>query len=290
MNGRSPSYVLSIQSHVAFGHVGNAAAVFPLQRLGFEVLPIHTVQFSNHTGYGQYRGQVFGAEHVREVLQGLRERGVLAQVAGVLSGYVGDATIGEVILETVEEIRRDNLQVRYLCDPVIGDVGRGIFVQAAIPDFFRNLALPCANIITPNQFEFELLTGSKLASVAEAVRVAQQLRGRGPDIVVITSLATDDMPLDRLGTLAINGEGAWLVNTPRLALHPLPNGMGDVFSATVLAHLLNDVPLAEALERTTSTLYGLVQATVVGSRDLPLVAAQEQIVAPGFVCEAVKVG
>ncbi|WP_434771568.1 pyridoxal kinase PdxY [Pseudomonas entomophila] len=290
MNGRSPSYVLSIQSHVAFGHVGNDAAVFPLQRLGFEVLPIHTVQFSNHTGYGQYRGQVFGAEHVREVLQGLRERGVLAQVAGVLSGYVGDAAIGEVILETVEEIRRDNPQVRYLCDPVIGDVGRGIFVQAAIPDFFRNLALPCANIITPNQFEFELLTGSKLASVAEAVRVAQQLRGRGPDIVVITSLATDDIPLDRLGTLAINGEGAWLVNTPRLALHPLPNGMGDVFSATVLAHLLNDVPLAEALERTTSTLYGLVQATVVGSRDLPLVAAQEQIVAPGFVCEAVRVG
>jgi len=215
---------------------------------------------------------------------------VLAQVAGVLSGYVGDAAIGEVILETVEEIRRDNPEVRYLCDPVIGDVGRGIFVQAAIPDFFRNLALPCANIITPNQFEFELLTGSKLGSVAEAVRVAQQLRGRGPDIVVITSLATDDIPLDRLGTLAINGEGAWLVNTPRLALHPLPNGMGDVFSATVLAHLLNQVPLAEALERTTSTLYGLVQATVVGSRDLPLVAAQEQIVAPGFVCEAVRVG
>lgn len=290
MSGLSPSYVLSIQSHVAFGHVGNDAAVFPLQRLGFEVLPIHTVQFSNHTGYGQYRGQVFGAEHVREVLQGLRERGVLAQVAGVLSGYVGDAAIGEVILETVEEIRRDNPDVRYLCDPVIGDVGRGIFVQAAIPDFFRNLALPCANIITPNQFEFELLTGSKLGSVAEAVRVAQQLRGRGPDIVVITSLATDDIPLDRLGTLAINGEGAWLVNTPRLALHPLPNGMGDVFSATVLAHLLNQVPLAEALERTTSTLYGLVQATVVGSRDLPLVAAQEQIVAPGFVCEAVRVG
>ncbi|MGE8044348.1 pyridoxal kinase PdxY [Pseudomonas monteilii] len=290
MSGLSPSYVLSIQSHVAFGHVGNDAAVFPLQRLGFEVLPIHTVQFSNHTGYGQYRGQVFGAEHVREVLQGLRERGVLAQVAGVLSGYVGDAAIGEVILETVEEIRRDNPEVRYLCDPVIGDVGRGIFVQAAIPDFFRNLALPCANIITPNQFEFELLTGSKLGSVAEAVRVAQQLRGRGPDIVVITSLATDDIPLDRLGTLAINGEGAWLVNTPRLALHPLPNGMGDVFSATVLAHLLNQVPLAEALERTTSTLYGLVQATVVGSRDLPLVAAQEQIVAPGFICEAVRVG
>jgi len=290
MSGLSPSYVLSIQSHVALGHVGNDAAVFPLQRLGFEVLPIHTVQFSNHTGYGQYRGQVFGAEHVREVLQGLRERGVLAQVAGVLSGYVGDAAIGEVILETVEEIRRDNPEVRYLCDPVIGDVGRGIFVQAAIPDFFRNLALPCANIITPNQFEFELLTGSKLGSVAEAVRVAQQLRGRGPDIVVITSLATDDIPLDRLGTLAINGEGAWLVNTPRLALHPLPNGMGDVFSATVLAHLLNQVPLAEALERTTSTLYGLVQATVVGSRDLPLVAAQEQIVAPGFVCEAVRVG
>lgn len=275
-----PPYVLSIQSHVALGHVGNDAAVFPLQRLGFEVLPVHTVQFSNHTGYGQFRGQVFDAEHIREVLAGLRDRGVLSSVSAVLSGYLGDAGIGAVILEVVDEIRRDNPAVRYLCDPVMGDVGRGVFVNPAIPDFLRNLAIPHATIVTPNQFEFELLTGSRLISVEDAVRTARQLRGRGPDVVVITSLATPDIPADQLGTLAVNGEGAWLVNTPRLALHPLPNGMGDVFSATLLARLLSGLTLPRALELATATLFGLVKATAEGSRDLPLVAAQEQIVAP----------
>jgi pyridoxine kinase len=280
MSATLPPLVLSIQSHVAWGHVGNAAAVFPLQRLGFEVLPIHTVQFSNHTGYGQFRGQVFGAEHVREMLLGLRERGVLPRLSAVLSGYLGDADTGRVILEAVGEIRQHNPAVRYLCDPVMGDVGRGVFVNPAIPDFLRDQAIPFANIITPNQFEFELLTGSKPANLQEAVKIARQLRGRGPDVVIVTSLATPDIPDSELGTLAVNGEGAWLVTTPRLALHPLPNGMGDVFSATLLGRLLAGQALAQALELATATLYALVGQTEDGARDLPVVAAQEQIVAP----------
>ncbi|WP_275545267.1 MULTISPECIES: pyridoxal kinase PdxY [unclassified Pseudomonas] len=280
MSATLPPLVLSIQSHVAWGHVGNAAAVFPLQRLGFEVLPIHTVQFSNHTGYGQFRGQVFGAEHVREVLLGLRERGVLPRLSAVLSGYLGDADTGRVILEAVGEIRQHNPAVRYLCDPVMGDVGRGVFVNPAIPDFLRDQAIPFANIITPNQFEFELLTGSKPANLQEAVKIARQLRGRGPDVVIVTSLATPDIADSELGTLAVNGEGAWLVTTPRLALHPLPNGMGDVFSATLLGRLLAGQALPQALELATATLYALVGHTEDGARDLPLVTAQEQIVAP----------
>ncbi|MFT4192958.1 MAG: pyridoxal kinase PdxY [Comamonas sp.] len=275
-----PPLVLSIQSHVAWGHVGNAAAVFPLQRLGFEVLPIHTVQFSNHTGYGQFRGQVFGADHIRDVIAGLRERGVLQRMAAVLSGYLGDAGTGAVILEAVGEIRQHNPALRYVCDPVMGDVGRGVFVNAAIPDFLRDQAIPFANVITPNQFEFELLTGARPGSVAEAVKAARQLRGRGPDTVVITSLATPDIGDDQLGTLAVNGEGAWLVTTPRLALHPLPNGMGDVFSATLLGRLLAGLALPQALELATATLYALVERTAAGARDLPLVAAQAQIATP----------
>lgn len=288
MSATLPPLVLSIQSHVAWGHVGNAAAVFPLQRLGFEVLPIHTVQFSNHTGYGQFRGQVFGAEHVREVLLGLRERGVLPRLSAVLSGYLGDADTGRVILEAVGEIRQHNPAVRYLCDPVMGDVGRGVFVNPAIPDFLRDQAIPFANIITPNQFEFELLTGSKPADLQDAVKIARQLRGRGPDVVIVTSLATPDIPDSELGTLAVNCEGAWLVTTPRLALHPLPNGMGDVFSATLLGRLLAGQALPQALELATATLYALVGQTEDGARDLPLVVAQEQIVAPGkrFVAQS----
>ena len=274
---------------MAWGYVGNSAAVFALQRLGFDVLQVHTVLFSNHTGYGQFRGQILSAEHIRDILAGLRERGVLHKVGAVLSGYLGNADTGAAILDAVNDIRHANPGLRYLCDPVMGDVGRGLFVNPAIPGFLRDQAIPFANIITPNQFEFELLTGAKLGSIAEAVTVARQLRGRGPDTIIITSLATPDIPADQLGTLAVNGQGAWLVSTPKIDLHPLPNGMGDVFAATLLGRLMEGQALPLALELATATLYSLVKATTAGSRDLPLIAEQAQLVEPDtrFAAQAV---
>ena len=286
MSAPARPIILSIQSHVAWGYVGNSAAVFALQRLGFEVLQVHTVLFSNHTGYGQFRGQILSAEHIQSILTGLRERGVLHKVGAVLSGYLGNAETGSVILDAVGDIRHANPQLRYLCDPVMGDVGRGLFVNPAIPNFLRDQAIPFANIITPNQFEFELLTGAKLAGIGEAVAVARQLRGRGPDTIIITSLATPDIATDQLGTLAVNGAGAWLVTTPRIDLHPLPNGMGDVFAAVLLGHLIQERSIPDAVSRAVSTLYAMVSRTKAGQRDLPLVASREQINQPAQMFEA----
>src|SRR3972149_1824264 len=141
--------LLSIQSHVAFGHVGNAAAVFPLQRLGVEVWPVHTVQFSNHTGYGEWKGEVFGASLIRDVVAGIEARGALGECDGVLSGYMGGADIGAAILDAVSAVKRVNPAARYCCDPVIGDVNSGVFVRPGIPEFMRERAGPAADIVTP---------------------------------------------------------------------------------------------------------------------------------------------
>src|SRR3954464_14347457 len=151
--------ILSIQSWVAYGHVGNASAVFPLQRLGAEVWAINTVQLSNHTGYGAWTGQVFTGDAVRELVDGIASRGVLGRCDAVLSGYMGDGGIGEAILDTVSRVRTANPASLYCCDPVIGDEGRGVYVRPGIPALIRDRALPEADIATPNAFELAELTG-----------------------------------------------------------------------------------------------------------------------------------
>lgn len=287
-----PPLVLSIQSHVAYGHVGNAAAVLPLQLLGIEPVVVNTVQFSNHTGYGEFKGQVFTPAHIADVLDGLRARGVLARCAAVLSGYLGDAGVGEAILAAVQEIRAARPDALYLCDPVMGDVGRGVFVRPGIPEFLRRRALAQASIITPNQYEFELLHGAPVTAVDEAVTAARTLLGQrskpgtGPWLIVLTSLRTPDLPADRLGTLAVTAEAAWLVQTPFIPLEPLPNGMGDVFSAVLLGHLLRGAQVPDAVSGAVGSLYGLVKRTVAGQRDLPLVACQKEITAPAETARA----
>ncbi|OYW35682.1 MAG: pyridoxal kinase [Azorhizobium sp. 12-66-6] len=280
--------LLSIQSHVAYGHVGNASAVFPLQRLGVEVWPIHTVQFSNHTGYGAWRGQVFEAALVLELVEGIAERGQLARCDGVLSGYMGSADLGAAILATVARVRDANPRATYCCDPVIGDVGRGIFVRPGIPEFMRDVAVPAADVITPNQFELEWLTGQSLATRADALAACAQLQKTGPGVVLVTSLHTQETPAQSIDLLACGPEGRFLVRTPRLDV--APNGAGDAIAALFYFHWKRSGSVAVALGAAASSIYGLLRRTdQAGARELLLVEAQEEFVRPSrvFTPEAV---
>jgi len=271
--------LLSIQSHVAYGHVGNSAAVFALQRLGCEVWPVHTVQFSNHPGYGAFRGSVFEAAHIGEVVRGIAERGALTKCDGVLSGYLGAADVGAAILEAVALTKAANPQARYCCDPVIGDVGPGAYVRAGIADFLRDRALPAADVITPNQFELERLSGQGSGTRAAALAAAEALRVRGPGAVLVTSLHTTETPADAVDVLACDARGRFLIRTPLLPA--TVNGAGDAAAGLFFFHYLRTGNLAEALARTVSSIFGLVRRTVqAGTRELLLVEAQEELVAP----------
>jgi pyridoxine kinase len=220
--------IISIQSHVAFGHVGNSAAVFPLQRLGHEVWPVNTVLFSNHTGYGAWRGRVMPIETVREVLAGVEERGGFDRAKAVLSGYLGSADLGEAVLETVALVRARRPDALYVCDPVMGDKDRGFFVAEGIPAFFKHEAVPRADIITPNQFELAYLAATELVSLADVLAAARRVREMGPKLVMVTSLELDERR-GELGMLAETAAGTWVVWTPRLDIQL--NGTGDAFTA-----------------------------------------------------------
>ena len=277
--------ILSIQSHVVYGHVGNASAAFPLQRLGHDVWSIHTVQFSNHTGYGAWTGRVFDGQAIEELMDGIAARGILARCDGVLSGYMGSADIGQAILSAVARVRAANPQAIWCCDPVIGDVGRGIFVRPGIPDFMREHAVPAADIVTPNQFELTLLTGRAIASLADAKAAIAALRAMGPVIVLTTSLVTGETPPDCVDLAAGDAEGVWRLRTPRLDLDV--NGAGDAIAALFLVHWLETRSTKAALERAASSVYGLLHRTKeAGSREILTVAAQDEFVAPSRVFQA----
>lgn len=270
--------ILSFQSAVAYGHVGNSAAVFPLQRLGFEVWPVDTVQFSNHPGHGQWRGLALPAAHLGDMVEGLDAVGAIAGADAVLSGYLGQPGSVDAVRTAVSRLRQAKPQAIYLCDPVMGDEGGGLYVDPALPHLFATALLPLADLVTPNRFELSILTGQSTNTLAEASAAARLLLERGPRQVVVTGL---DIPGGMVACLAVAAEGAWAVRTPRLAFAITPNGAGDLLSALVLAHTLRGTEFPEALALAVSSLYGILERTrAEGRRELALVAAQDELAAP----------
>ncbi|RJF69123.1 pyridoxal kinase [Deinococcus cavernae] len=290
-----PLHLLSIQSWVAYGHVGNAAAMFPLQRLGFEVWAVNTVQFSNHTGYGAWTGMVFPAELVGELLDGIEARGALPDCHGVLSGYMGSEGTVDAVVKALGRVRAVNPQALYCCDPVMGDVGRGVFVRPELPELIAAHAIPAADIVTPNQFELELLTGLKVDTLEHALKAAHTLREKlnpsGPRIVVVTSLVRSDAPQGVIETLAVTGNGAWLCRTPLLPLAPPRNGTGDAIAALFYGQYLKTGSVPQALSLAMSSLYAVLKVThQLGTREIQLVAAQDELLRPSEVFEAEQLG
>ncbi len=256
--------ILSIQSHVSYGYVGNKAATFPLQSLGFDVWPINTVQFSNHTGYGAWQGDIFSPEHIRSLVKGLESLGLAGQCDAVLSGYIGDKAIGEVIIETVQRFKKANPKLLYLCDPVMGDPGgKGCFVKEDIPPFFREKCLDVADIITPNHFEAEILCQKEISTLEQLQQACSFFHSKGVKIVVITRLQLKKQPdLEKYSDfLSVKNAQQCLAIAPALKLsHPI-NGSGDLFSALYLGHfLLTKDPLL-AFERALNTTHKIIADT-----------------------------
>jgi pyridoxine kinase len=271
---------LSLQSHVAYGYVGNRAATFPLQRLGHEVWAVNTVEFSNHTGYGAWRGRTAPAEQVADIVDGIAALGLLSGCDALLTGYVGDAALGDVVLDTARRVRTANPRALWCCDPVLGDVDTGIYVKPGIDVFFRERALPAADLVTPNHFELEHLTGRTVGTMAEALAAARSLL-EGPRLALITSLRRSDTPSDQIEMLAVMKEAAWRIATPLIGFEVMPNGTGDMVAALFTAYWLESDDVPDALGRVASAVYAVLEATRErGERELQLVAAQDRLVAP----------
>jgi pyridoxine kinase len=306
--GRRGMAVLSIQSHVVYGYAGNTAAVFPLQRLGREVWAINTVEFSNHTGYDAWRGMVLGAGLVSDLVAGLEERGVLPQCEAVLSGYLGDAEVGRAIIDAVRRVRAKAPGALYCCDPVLGDVDRGFYVKPGILEMFRDEVIGLADIITPNQFELEALTGIRADHYGMARRAIDVLHGKGPKVVLVTSYRGGDYSPGsdgggahsgaRIGMLVSDRTGVYHIHTPELPLGDGISGSGDLTAAVFLSRYLETADVKRSLELTTASVFGVLKAAFEGEHappgkpgmapELPIIRAQGELTAPSALFRAEK--
>ncbi len=280
--------ILSIQSSVSYGHVGNSAAVFPLQRLGHEVMPVYTVVFSNHTGYGDWGGPMLTGENVRSIIAGIDARGGLNDVELVLSGYQGGDDIGDAILDAVALVKQRNPGAIYACDPVLGSATSGCFVAPEVQSLIRDRVVPQADLITPNQFELGFITGTDPHSLEETLQSVDQVRDIGPSSVLVTSVLRPDRPEGTIEMLAVTNDGAWIVQTPHLPFKA--NGSGDVTAALFGAHLRSSSDPEFALARTASSVFELLENTLnSGQRELQLIESQEAYVTPKYSFDAQRV-
>jgi pyridoxine kinase len=284
--------ILSIQSHVVYGYAGNTAAAFPLQRLGREVWAVNTVEFSNHTGYGAWRGTVLPPDLAGDLVAGLADRGVLGNCEAVLSGYMGDAGVGRAVMDAVKKVRAASPKALYCCDPVMGDMGRGFYVHRDIPEIFKNEVIALADIVSPNQFELEALTGLDTGNLENARRAIDMLHAKGPGVVLVTSFRETGAGKDgedHIDMLASDGKAVYRIRTPELPLGAGVAGSGDLTTAVFLSRYLETADIRRTLELTAASVYGIIEATFRNkSRELLIIQAQNELTAPSSSFSAVR--
>jgi len=288
--------VISIQSQVAYGHVGNSAAVFPLQMHGIDVIAVPTTLLSNRPGYPTIRGRVLDAQLVADLLLGVEERGALDTCRMILSGYLGSPEIAAVVADFVQRAKARNPALLYCCDPVLGDRDRGLFVQADIPPLVRDRLCRLADIITPNHFEFEWLCGAKATTTDQAIAQAQALLARGPSTIVVTSAELADVPHGQIETLAVERSKerfeelskAWRVRTPKLPISP--SGTGDLFAALFVAARVHGSDTPDALGHAASAIFAVLERTAIsGTEEMRIVECAELLTQPKRRFDAIAV-
>ena len=286
---RTP-HLLAIQSHVVFGHAGNSAAVFPMQRVGVKVWPLNTVQFSNHTQYGQWTGEVLAPAQIPALVEGIATIGELGNCDAVLSGYLGSAEQGRAILSGVARIKAANPRALYLCDPVMGHPEKGCIVPAEVSEFLVEEALTTADVLCPNQLELDSFCGRRAESLQDCVSMARSLLVRGPKAILVKHLAYPGKPEDVFEMLLVTSEGSWHLRRPMLAFPRQPVGVGDLTSGLFLARVLLGDSLVAAFEFAASAVHEvLLETQACASYELELVRAQDRIAHPRVRFEATSI-
>lgn len=269
--------VLSIQSEVVYGHVGHQASRFILERMGHPVWAAPTVLFSNHLGHKTVTGRVLPAAEVRELIDGLRQLGVLGKANAVLTGYLGAPETAALVAEIVAEVKEANPAALYICDPVIGDQGT-MYVKPALAEALADILVPIADVLLPNVYELGHLTGRVVQNRAEAEAALRYLAAGTQARAIIGTGIPDPAYPGELAIMALTDGHLSVATTP---YHPIfASGTGDAFAALFTARYRRDQNLGAAIAAAARAMDIIVGATSAAKADeLRIIETQEKWVA-----------
>jgi len=273
--------------------VGNAAGVFILQRMGFDVWPVHTVLFSNHPGYGAFKGHAVEPSRIADIVAGIEALGVFSRCRAVIGGYIGSAATGQVLLDSVSRVKQAHPECTFYCDPVMGDRDKGLYVADDIVRFYREQGGPAADILKPNVFELEILADQPIGDVGQAIVAARSLIARWALQAVIVSSVPVSAPsatsAPSIACAAVTQDNAWVVETPLLPIDQ--KGAGDAFMALFVANmLLTGNAIETALERASSSIWSLMKnAPPSIGKELPMIDGQGEFSNPSRTFQVTQI-
>lgn len=283
--------ILSIQSHVVYGYAGNKSATFPMQLLGIDVWALNTVQFSNHTQYTKWTGMVIPKEQIGEIVRGIDNIGQLKNCNAIVSGYIGAADQVDEIVNAVRYIKQCNPNAIYLCDPVMGHPDKGCIVADGVKEGLIEIAMPHADIMTPNLVELRELSGLAVENFDQAINAVKTILTKGPKKVLVKHLSKVGKNADQFEMLLANQHGIWHITRPLHHFAKEPVGVGDLTAGLFIANLLNGKSDLEAFEHTANAVNDVMNITQqANSYELQIIAARELIVNPKSSFNAVKIG
>ena len=253
--------VISIQSQVVYGHVGNSAAVFPMQSKGINVLAVPTTLLSNHPHYPTMRGKILEHKLVEDLLLGIEERGLIEKTETLVTGFLGSIEIANVVDEFISLAQKRNPHMIYVCDPVMGDDDLGVFVDENLLSIFSNKLIPKATIITPNQFELELITGRSARNIEDLQNAAERLINQTTKSIVVTGCILKDSEDGYVETIVCENSKVHRIPIKKLPVRPC--GTGDLFTALMISHLSQGKNLILACEAAVSEVFKTLEQTLL---------------------------
>ena len=249
---RMKEKTIIIHSQVSYGYVGSNTTSFILKAAGYDAITIPTVLYSNHLGHRTVGGQPISDNLLENILEGILKLNILHEVSTIITGFMGSVKQTEITANFIKIAQQKNPNIKHLCDPVMGDTDKGLYVHQSIPEAITKNLVPLANLLTPNKFELDLILKQNLTNIEESRPLLNTTFNLSEQKIVVTGCMFASTATDEIDNYILENNHCTSISGKKIALHPA--GTGDLFTAHLQLSILKGLNLPQAVSNASKAL------------------------------------